>query len=415
MSTVVRCFLLSALCCVAPIALASAQTAVLPREAQLGPRPFYLVDKMKYGPLKTRLSACTGPFHKTDFSIAHRGAPLQFPEHSKESYLAAARMGAGVIECDVTFTKDRQLVCRHSQCDLHTTTNILSVPALAAKCSQPFSPADPATGKRATAKCCTSDITLAEFKTLMAKMDGFNPDATNAANYQNGTPRWRTDLYANSGTLMTHAEYIQLIKSFGAEFTPELKAPEVMMPFDGDYTQEKYSAQMFAEYKAAGISPHDVLAQTFSLDDILLWNRTEPDFAAQAVFLDNRYESPGFDPARAETWKPSMDELKAAGVSILAPPIYVLLALDSGGQIVASEYARAAKAAGLALIVWSLERDGPLNTGGGFFHRSVKQAIDRDGDTLTVLDVLAQQVGVRGVFSDWPATTTFYASCMGMN
>jgi glycerophosphoryl diester phosphodiesterase len=33
---------------------------------------------------------------------------------------------------------------------------------------------------------------------------------------------------------------------------------------------------------------------------------------------------------------------------------------------------------------------------------------------LTVLDVLAQQVGVRGVFSDWPATTTFYASCMGM-
>ena len=25
----------------------------------------------------------------------------------------------------VTFTKDRELVCRHAQCDLHTTTNIL--------------------------------------------------------------------------------------------------------------------------------------------------------------------------------------------------------------------------------------------------------------------------------------------------
>ena len=74
-------------------------------------------------------------------------------------------MGAGVIECDVTFTKDRQLVCRHSQCDLHTTTNILSVPELAAKCSQPFVPADPATGRKASAKCCTSDITLAEFRT----------------------------------------------------------------------------------------------------------------------------------------------------------------------------------------------------------------------------------------------------------
>jgi glycerophosphoryl diester phosphodiesterase len=323
-------------------------------------------------------------------------------------------MGAGVIECDVTFTKDRQLVCRHSQCDLHTTTDILSVPALAAKCSQPFSPADPATGRKATAKCCTSDITLAEFKTLAAKMDGANPDAKNVADYQNGTPRWRTDLYANSGTLMTHAEYIALIKSLGTKFTPELKAAEVAMPFEGDYSQEKYAAQMFAEYRAAGIPPADVFAQSFSFDDIVLWNRTEPDFAAQAVFLDGRYETPGFDPARAETWKPSMAELKAAGVKILAPPIYVLLALDGNGQIVASEYARAAKAAGLDLIAWSLERDGPLNKGGGFYHQSVRAAIDRDGDTLTVLDVLAKQAGVRGVFSDWPATTTFYASCMGM-
>jgi glycerophosphoryl diester phosphodiesterase len=413
MSTLLRMLLSCALYGLALTTSAHAQTMGLPHEAQLGPRPFYLVDSMKDGPLKDRLAACTGPFHKTDFSIAHRGAPLQFPEHSRQSYLAAARMGAGVIECDVTFTKDRQLVCRHSQCDLHTTTNILTVPALAGKCTQPFSPADPATGKKASAKCCTSDITLAEFKTLTAKMDGANSDATTAADYQNGTPRWRTDLYANSGTLMTHAEYIALIKSLGAKFTPELKAPEVAMPFDGDYTQEKYSAQMFAAYKAAGIAPGDVLAQSFSLDDILLWNRTEPAFAAQAIYLDGRYETAGFDPARAATWKPSMAELKAMGVKILAPPIYVLLALDGDNHIVPSEYAKAAKAAGLDLISWSLERDGPLNRGGGFFHSSVNKAIDRDGDTLTVLDVLAQQVGLRGLFSDWPATTTFYASCMG--
>jgi glycerophosphoryl diester phosphodiesterase len=34
-------------------------------------------------------------------------------------------MGAGILECDVTFTKDQKLVCRHAQNDLHTTTNIL--------------------------------------------------------------------------------------------------------------------------------------------------------------------------------------------------------------------------------------------------------------------------------------------------
>ena len=409
-----RLALISTLWIFALTASAGAQSIPLPREAQIGPRPFYLVDKMKDGPLKTELSQCTGPFHKTDFSFGHRGAALQFPEHSRESYLAAARMGAGVIECDVTFTKDRQLVCRHSQCDLHTTTNILSVPTLAAKCSQPFTPADPpATGKKASAKCCTSDITLAEFKTLSAKMDGFNPDAKTSAEYQSGTPRWRTDLYANSGTLMTHDESIALIKSLGAKFTPELKAPDVAMPFDGDYTQEKYATQMLEAYKAAGIPPGDVFAQSFNLADILYWVKTEPGFAAQAVYLEDRYETKGLDPTKPETWKPSMAELKASGVKILAPPIYLMLALDAERKIVPSEYAKAAKAAGLDLIGWSLERDGPLDKGGGFYHSSVKAAIDRDGDTLTVLDVLAKQVGVRAMFSDWPATTTFYASCMG--
>ena len=119
---------------------------------QLGPRPFFLVEDMDDGQLKKALKQCeNGPFYKSDFSIGHRGAPMQFPEHTKESYEAAAKMGAGIIECDVTFTKDRQLVCRHSQCDLHTTTDILARPELAAKCSGPFTPADPINGTPASA------------------------------------------------------------------------------------------------------------------------------------------------------------------------------------------------------------------------------------------------------------------------
>lgn len=89
---------------------------------QLGPRPFYLVDGMDDGPLKSKLLACKdGPFRRTDFSIGHRGAALQFPEHTKEAYQAGARMGAGIVECDVTFTRNGDLVCRHAQNDLHTT------------------------------------------------------------------------------------------------------------------------------------------------------------------------------------------------------------------------------------------------------------------------------------------------------
>ncbi|MBL7405618.1 glycerophosphodiester phosphodiesterase, partial [Escherichia coli] len=118
-------------------------------------------------------------------------------------------------------TRDRQLVCRHSQCDLHTTTDIRARPDLAAKCTQGFTPADPATGRKASAKCCTSDLTLDEFKSLNGKMDASDPDATTVAAYMNATPRWRTDLYAGSGTLMSHREYIALVKGMGRKFTPE--------------------------------------------------------------------------------------------------------------------------------------------------------------------------------------------------
>lgn len=33
---------------------------------------------------------------------------------------------------------------------------------------------------------------------------------------------------------------------------------------------------------------------------------------------------------------------------------------------------------------------------------------------MKVLDVLARQVGIRGVFSDWAAPVTYYATCMGL-
>jgi glycerophosphoryl diester phosphodiesterase len=46
-------------------------------------------------------------------TLRERSIPSQFPEHTKESYEAGARPGAGIVECDVTFTKDGELVCRH--------------------------------------------------------------------------------------------------------------------------------------------------------------------------------------------------------------------------------------------------------------------------------------------------------------
>jgi glycerophosphoryl diester phosphodiesterase len=376
---------------------------------QLGPRPFYLVEDMDESPLKQKLQSCAnGPFKKTTFSIAHRGAPLQFPEHTKESYQAAAKMGAGVVECDVTFTKDKQLVCRHSQCDLHTTTNILTS-NLANKCSQPFVPANPITGEPAKATCCTTDITLNEFKSLQGKMDGYNPQAITAADYVKGTPNWRTDLYAGKGTLLSHAESIQLFKKLGVKFTPELKEASVRMPYLGTYTQQDYAQQMINEYYAAGIKPRDVFPQSFNLNDILYWHNHEPLFAEQAVYLDDA-DSPADLPSAAE-----LRTYAAKGVKIVAPPIWALVALDAKNKIIPSEYARNAKAAGLKIITWSFERAGPLKEGGGWYYQTINPALNNDGDMMNVLDVLNKDVGIIGIFSDWPASISYYASCMNLN
>jgi glycerophosphoryl diester phosphodiesterase len=141
---------------------------------ELGPRPAFLINDMEPSRLQRKLLSCADDEpRRTDFSIGHRGAPLQFPEHTRESYEAAFRMGAGILECDVTFTSDEELVCRHSQNDLATTTNILLTP-LASTCIIPFTPAVfDATGNvvtPATAECRTSEITLEEFKSLRGKM-----------------------------------------------------------------------------------------------------------------------------------------------------------------------------------------------------------------------------------------------------
>ncbi len=387
-------------------ALASPQG---PDSVELGPRPFWLVDDMDDGPLKQRLQACRGqPMKRTDFSLGHRGAPLQFPEHTRESYIAAARMGAGIVECDVAFTKDRHLVCRHAQDDLHTTTNIVTVPELNAKCTQPFVPADPATGREAQAECRTSDITLAEFKSLKGKMDAYDPTATTPEEYVGGTANWRTDLYTGRGTLLSHKESIELFKQLGVKFAPELKTPVVKMPFEGDYSQQDYAGQLIAEYREAGVPPHQVWPQSFNRKDVLYWVEETPDYGRQAVLLDMA------KPTKSNSSLAHMEALKAQGVNVLAPALWKLLALDEQQNIVASEYARNARSAGLELIAWTLERSGPLADGGGWYYQSVSEAINNDGDMLTVLDVLARDVEVMAVFSDWPATTTFYANCMGL-
>ncbi|KAL2158712.1 hypothetical protein VTH06DRAFT_4194 [Thermothelomyces fergusii] len=372
------------------------------KRVSLGPRPYWLVDNMDDGPLKRKLASCSEmEMKRSDWSISHRGGgTLQFPEHTYASIMAGARMGAGIQECDVTFTKDRQLVCRHSQCDLHTTTNVVAIPELNAKCTVPFQPA--ANGTAARAKCCTSDFTLDELRRLCAKMDASNPAATTPAEFLTGTPGYRTDLYARTACerLLTVREYVDLVDRLGLKFTAELKTPEVPMPFPpgSDYTQARFAQQLVDEFRAAGVRPDRVWLQSFLYDDLLYWIAAEPAWARQAVLLDES----AADPADMPRAVARLEEYAAAGVRIVAPPL--------------PPYARRARELGLDIITWTVERSGWLADGsrGGYYYRSIANLTDREGDVYNLLHVLARDVGVRGVFSDWSATVTYYANCFGL-
>ena len=377
---------------------------------QLGPRPFYLIDGMDAGPLKEKLQSCkSGPFYRTDFSIGHRGSALQFPEHTRESYQSGARQGAGIVECDTTFTKDGELVCRHSECDLHTTTNIVDTP-LNAMCTTPWN------GPGSTPKCCTSDITLEEFKTLTGKMDSSNPAATTAAGYLGGTASWRTDLYTGRGTLMTLKESIELNEKMGVKHTPELKesdSPRVKEIFG---SQEAYAQKMIDTLVAEGVDPKDVWLQSFNLVDVLYWIKHAPAFGKQAVYLDDI--DPTVTPAIPRLTVAELQDLKKKGVRIFAPPMWALLSVDSKGNVVPSQYARDIKNAGLDIITWTFERadlrKGAANAGWYYQFDPTGEAIKKDSDMYKALDVLARRVGILGIFSDWPATVTYYANCMGL-
>jgi glycerophosphoryl diester phosphodiesterase len=319
-------------------------------------------------------------------------------------------MGAGIVECDVTFTKDGQLVCRHDECDLHTTTNIVTTP-LNASCTVPWS------GPNSGPKCCTSDITLSEFKTLKGKMDASVPSATTAEGYLGGTASWRTDLYTGRGTLMTLDESIELNKKNGVKHTPELKAgnPERVNAIFGSRTA--LAQKMLDKFKAHGVSPNDVWPQSFIREDVLYWVRNEPRFGKQAVYLDS------IDPT-ASTPIPrqsveQLRQLRASGVRIFAPPMFALLAVDPNGEIVPSQYAKDIKAAGFDIITWTFERadlrQGAAKAGFYYLFDPLGQAVKKDSDMYKALDVLARKVGILGIFSDWPATVTYYASCMGLD
>ena len=244
-------------------------------------------------------------------------------------------------------------------------------------------------------------------------MDGVDRTAKDVAAYQNGTAGYRTDLYATKGTLMTHAEAIRLFEELGVMHMPELKAPAVKMPFES-FTQARVRAEAHRRVQGGRRRPVARVAAIVPAGGRALLDRERaPSSGRQAVYLDDSYTARGWSAADESTW---------VRHDAVAPR--PRRALHRAARLGAGQRSRADESsprstpgapaeAGLEIIAWTVERSGPLRDGGGWYFQSISDVIDNDGDIFNLLDVLHNDVGVVGVFSDWPATTTFYANCAG--
>jgi len=164
------------------------------------------------------------------------------------------------------------------------------------------------------------------------------------------------------------------------------------------------------------VKPKDAWIQSFNLEDILYWIQHEPAFAKQAVYLDSI--DPTANPPIPRLLPDQLGELKKQGVRIFAPPMWALLAVNDAGEVVPSDYALDIRKAGLDIITWTFERadlrQGAAKAGWYYQFDPQGRAIKKDSDMYKALDVLAREVKILGIFSDWPATVTYYANCMGL-
>ncbi|MEO8021943.1 glycerophosphodiester phosphodiesterase [Polaromonas sp.] len=124
---------------------------------------------------------------KAPLVMGHRGASGYLPEHTLESYKRAIELGADFIEPDVVATKDGELVVRHEP-NITATTDVSTRPEFAARKTTRQVDGVAETG------WFTTDLTLAELKTLRAKQAMPERDQSHNGKYAIPTLREVLDL-----------------------------------------------------------------------------------------------------------------------------------------------------------------------------------------------------------------------------
>ncbi len=178
--------------------------------------------------------------------IGHRGASGELPEHTLGSYKLAIERGADFIEPDLVSTKDGVLIARHEPM-LDDTTNVAEVFGADRKTTKMLD------GVEVTAYFA-SDFTLAEIKTLRAKM----PQS------------FRTQVFNDLYEIPTFAEIIDLVKQVEVDTGRKIGIyPETKHPTFHDNLNLSLEEPLLATLEAADFTdPSRIFIQSFEVANL---------------------------------------------------------------------------------------------------------------------------------------------------
>ena len=249
-------------------------------------------------------------------------------------------MGAGIVECDVTFTTNGDFVCRHADNDLAFTTNILRHYARFEMRQAVHSGSPGFQWKRDH----PGERRMPHDRSHAGRIQ--EPDRQDGG-VQSGCAYTRRSFWAarlpgaptytpGVARLMTLRESIELNEKNGVKHTPELKAADPASIARVFGSQEIYARDFARALDAAGVRPRDAFPQSFNVNDILYWI-DNTGYGRQAVFLvdydadkDNilLFDTTGKQiEDRGEQLK-FFAELRKRKVQIIAPAMPALLAVS---------------------------------------------------------------------------------------
>ena len=305
--------------------------------------------------------------------IAHRGASGYLPEHTLAAKAMAYAQGAHFIEQDLVMTKDDQVVVLHDH-HLDTVTNVRDVfPERA----------------RADGRYYVIDFTLAELRQLAVTERFKQSDGAKTAVFEQRFP-----LEKSSFRINTFAEEIELIQGLNRStgrsvgIYPEIKSPAFHRGEGKDISTEVLKVLRTYGYDE---QPRHVFLQCFDPAEL---QRIRGELLPAMNMTVPLIQLLGTEPAFRAALTPDGMKMVASYADGIGPSMQLIVAPGSvAGNLQITKLVELAHDLGLVVHPYTFRRD-------------LLPAYAADYNEL--LEIFLDDIGVDGVFTDFPDLTIEY-------